>query len=90
MQPWNIQGVQWIQQIQLLHMNCSAEEMDENIRRGILSNYIYDRFGYLNVSTSHNGVTYKYVMLPVYVGNYRYNKKAYNFYVNGENGKVNG
>ena len=64
--------------------------MDASIRHGILSGYVYDRIGYLNVSTSHENVTYKYVMLPVYVGNYRYNKKAYNFYVNGETGKVNG
>ena len=27
-------------------------------------------------------------MLPVYVGNYNFNKKLYNFYVNGDTGKV--
>ena len=64
--------------------------MDSHIKREILSGYVYDKVAYFNVSTSHENVTYKYVMLPVYVGNYRYNKKAYNFYVNGETGKVNG
>ena len=44
----------------------------------------------MNVSTIHEGVTYKYVMLPIYVGNFNYRKKLYNFYVNGETGKVVG
>lgn len=73
--------------------NCwgkAKSVMDAKIRRGILSNYIYDRVAYLNVSTSHSEVRYKYVMLPVYVGNYKYKSKIYNFYVNGVSGKVFG
>lgn len=62
--------------------------MDGVIRRGILSQYVYDKLAYLNVSTSHDRVTYKYVMLPVYVGNFNFRKKLYNFYVNGTSGKV--
>ncbi len=64
--------------------------MDDSIRRSILSRYSYDRIDYLDVSTSHNDVTYKYVMLPVYIGNYKYKKKLYNFFVNGSTGKVAG
>ncbi len=64
--------------------------IDANIRRGILSKYRYDKVAYLNVSTTHSGVTYKYVMLPVYVGNFRYKNKLFNFYVNGSTGKVYG
>ena len=64
--------------------------MDASIRRGILSQYSHDRVAYLNVSTTHQNVTYKYVMLPVYVGNYKYHKKVYNFHVNGDTGKVHG
>lgn len=64
--------------------------MDQNLRRLILSRYSYDKVAYLNVSTTHSDLTYKYVMLPVYVGNFNYKKKLYNFYVNGSTGKVNG
>ncbi len=64
--------------------------IDKKLRRRILSQYCYDTVAYLNVSTSHENVTYKYVMLPVYVGNYKYNKKVYNFYVNGNTGRVAG
>ncbi len=64
--------------------------MDEILRKEILSQYSYDVVSYLNVSTSHANVTYKYVMLPVYVGNYKYGKKTYNFTVNGVTGVVTG
>ncbi len=64
--------------------------MDSALRRHILAQYHYDRLDYLNVSTTHENVKYKYVMLPVYVGNSRFKKKLYNFYVNGCSGKVTG
>ena len=64
--------------------------IDKDLRAEILSQYSHDRVAYLNVSTTHENVTYKYVMLPVYVGNYQFNKKNYNFFVNGSTGKVFG
>ncbi|MDY6367287.1 MAG: zinc ribbon domain-containing protein [Clostridia bacterium] len=68
----------------------AKDKMDAAIRKGILSQYSYDEVDYLNVSTTHEAVTYKYVMLPVYVGNFSYKKKVYNFYVNGVSGKTTG
>lgn len=62
--------------------------VDKAIERSILSKYSYDKVAYLNVSTVHQNVTYKYVMLPIYIGSYKYAKKPYNFYVNGNTGKV--
>lgn len=73
--------------------NCwkdAKDKMDARIRRGVLSNYVYDKVAYLNISTTHTDVKFKYVMLPVYVGNFSYKKKLYNFYVNGSTGKVFG
>ncbi len=70
--------------------NDAKQRMDGDIRSGILSQYTHDKVAYLNVSTDHSNVTYKYVMLPVYVGNFKYRKKHYNFFVNGSTGKVNG
>lgn len=64
--------------------------MDAELKKLILKQYHYDVLDYINISTQHENVTYKYVMLPVYVGNFNYNKKLYNFYVNGTNGKVVG
>ena len=32
--------------------------------------------------------TYKYLLLPVYIGHSEYKKKLYRFYMNGQSGKV--
>ena len=60
------------------------------IQRAVLAQYTYDIVDYLNVNTAFGKVTYKYLLLPVYIGHSKYNKKLYNFYVNGQNGNVAG
>ncbi len=64
--------------------------MDKILRRKILSNYSYDVVDYLRVSTTHNNVTYKYVLLPTYQLVYKFSKKKYHVYINGNTGKVAG
>ena len=64
--------------------------MDKTLRREILSQYHYDVVDFLNVDTSHSSVTYKYVLLPVYILNFPYKKKLYPIYINGNTGKVTG
>lgn len=68
----------------------AKRSMDAEIKRLILSQYSYDVLDYINISTSHADVTYKYVLLPVYAGHFSFKKKDYNFFVNGTNGKVTG
>ena len=64
--------------------------MNGRVRSAILSRYVYDVVSSLNVDTSYNNVTYKYVLLPVYIGHLGWKKKVYNFFVNGYNGNVTG
>ncbi|MDR2201292.1 MAG: hypothetical protein LBP26_00785 [Clostridiales bacterium] len=64
--------------------------MDRRIRAGILAKYAYDVVDYLNVSTRCENVTYKYLLLPLYIGHFNYGKKLFNYFVNGFNGKVTG
>ena len=64
--------------------------MSNILRQRILRHYDYDVVDYLSVSTKHENVTYKYVMLPVYVGNFTFRQKLYNFFVNGTTGKTYG
>ena len=64
--------------------------IDASLRKLILSQYYYDVVKYLNVNTVHENVTYKYVLLPIYVISYPYKKKSYPLYVNGNTGKVSG
>jgi len=34
--------------------------------------------------------TFKHILLPVYISAYRFNRKAYRFFINGENGRISG
>ena len=49
-----------------------------------------DRVESLRMQTSHNDVTFKYLMLPVWMSHYEYKGKTYHFMVNGQTGKVGG
>lgn len=64
--------------------------MDADIRESIKRSYNADVVDYLNVSTTHNDVTYKYMLLPVYLTTYKYGKKRYGVMVNASTGKVRG
>lgn len=44
----------------------------------------------LRLSTSYTNITYKYLMLPIWVSSFQYNGKVYQFMVNGQTGKVTG
>lgn len=44
----------------------------------------------LNVSNAFTQVTFKHVLLPVWIAAYRYNDKVYRFLVNGQTGEVVG
>lgn len=44
----------------------------------------------LHFSTTHSNITYKYVMLPLWVSSFKYKGKVYQFLVNGQTGKVGG
>lgn len=65
-------------------------KMESAIRREILNRYHADVVDYLNVFVTYEEVRYKYVLLPIWVCNFAYNKKTYNFFVNGQTGKTAG
>lgn len=64
--------------------------IDNRIRNLIVRKYNADTVSYLNVSTMHENVTFKYVLYPIYLLNYRFKQKIYNIAVNGNTGKVVG
>ena len=64
--------------------------MKYDIEKQILKKYDYDVKDYLNINTTYINQTYKYLLVPVYVGHTTFKGKLYNFYVNGENGKITG
>ena len=64
--------------------------MRDELRSLILSRYSYDEVDYLNVYTNHSGVTYKYVLFPVYRYVCDYKNKTYDLIVNGTTGSTFG
>lgn len=49
-----------------------------------------DRVDSVNVKTAYRNITYKYLMLPVWMSSFVYKGKVYQFMVNGQTGKVSG
>lgn len=60
------------------------------LRSAILAGYSYDTVVSFNVEFHCRNTTYKYLLLPVYVGYCSWKKKLYHFFVSGHNGKVTG
>ena len=49
-----------------------------------------DTVSSLRFSTTHDDITYKYLMLPIWLSSFRYKEKIYRFMVNGQTGQVGG
>ena len=64
--------------------------MKDEIKKRVLSKYSYDVVERFNLNTAFLKQKYKYCLVPVYVGHHTYKGKLYNFYINGENGKITG
>ncbi len=43
-----------------------------------------------SIKTQYDGVTFKHILLPVWLGSYRFKKKSYTFLINGRTGEVSG
>ena len=66
------------------------EIVNSRVRRSILDHYSYDGVDFLDIKTEYKSSYYARVILPTYRFSYRYGKKDYNTYVNGQTGKVGG
>lgn len=70
--------------------NEAKKGMDVTVKSKILARYNYDVVGSYKQTVTHNNITYKYLLLPIYIGYTIWKDKNWNFYVNGINGKVTG
>jgi DNA-directed RNA polymerase subunit RPC12/RpoP len=70
--------------------NEAKSRIDNAIRTEIIRRHGGGSVQSLYVNTNCFATTYKYVLLPIYVGHSAYKEKVYNFYVHGGNGKVAG
>ncbi len=72
----------------------AREAIKNKVRNGIekliKQQHNADRVRNLEFTTAYHNVTYKYLMLPIWISNYKYQDKVYHFMVNGQTGKVSG
>jgi DNA-directed RNA polymerase subunit RPC12/RpoP len=69
-----------------LAKQAAAPAIHEDVRRRIGG----DEQRVSNIATQYSAVTFKHLLLPVYVGAYRFQDKVYQVVVNGRTGEVQG
>ncbi|MGG0658492.1 hypothetical protein [Rummeliibacillus pycnus] len=72
----------------------AQQDIKDHIRQQIASKIRFecgaDQVGSIQFSTTHDNITYKYLMLPIWLSSFQYKNKVYQFMVNGQTGKVGG
>jgi len=66
------------------------DHLESQITYHILWKHRADVVMNLKFSTAYSDITYKYLMLPLWLSTFRYGDKVYQFMVNGQTGKVGG
>lgn len=72
----------------------AKRSMQSDLRRDI-ENYVChrwhaDRSDSVEFSTIFSKITYKYLLVPVWISSFKYKEKVYQFVVNGQTGRVGG
>ncbi len=68
----------------------AREKMDRVIRRDVRFDIGGDRQRIHDIQTQISDVTFKHILLPVWMAAYKYRGKTYRFVVNGRTGRVQG
>jgi len=68
----------------------AKDVMDEQIRITIRHHIGGDEQRIFSVKTQHNNISFKHILLPVWLSAYRYKEKIYRFLVNARTGEVQG
>lgn len=61
-------------------------DVEEKIHHEKACDHVRD----VHINTVHEDVTYKYLLLPVWISSFQYKDKVYHFMINGQTGKVSG
>lgn len=64
--------------------------MDGGIRESICRDIGGDHQRIGSVNTVYNDISFKHILLPIWLSAYRYNEKVYRFMINGRTGEVQG
>ena len=67
-----------------------SQRLKRNIESKVKKDNRADRVRNLKVHTTYTNITYKYLLLPIWISHYKYKEKVYHFMVNGQTGRVSG
>jgi len=68
----------------------AKERMEPVIRQTVYRDIGGDEQRIYSMNTSYSDITFKHILLPIWISSYRYNDKAYRFLINGQTGEVQG
>lgn len=71
-------------------MGSMKEKLSYRISEKIRADHHADRTRNIKIQTQYKDITYKYLLLPIWISNFKYNDKVYQFMINGQTGKVSG
>jgi len=69
---------------------CARKVIDGRIRTAVREEIGGDHQRIHKVTTGYDAITFKHVLLPVWISAYRYQGKVYRFLINGRTGEVQG
>jgi DNA-directed RNA polymerase subunit RPC12/RpoP len=103
LEPWDLSALEPYQPQYLAGFRAEAyavslqdgfgearERMDRVIERDVRFDIGGDRQRIAHIDTEVSDVTFKHVLLPVWLAAYKYRGKTYRFVVNGQSGRVQG
>ena len=64
--------------------------MQEKIRYAVMADIGGDTQQITSVDSTYNDITFKHILLPIWLSSYRYNDKVYRFLINARTGEVQG
>ena len=65
-------------------------EIDSDVHQKVRTEHHTSHVDSVRLSVSYRNITYKYLLLPVWLSTYTYKGKVYRFMVNGRTGRVSG
>jgi len=71
-------------------LNEAKEKMVPVIRTTVYRDIGGDEQRISTMNTKYNDVTFKHILLPIWISSYRFKDKVYRFLINGETGEVQG
>ncbi|MBK7467765.1 MAG: hypothetical protein IPJ43_13735 [Saprospiraceae bacterium] len=71
-------------------LELAKKKMDVAIRRAICGQIGGNRQEITSLHSNFYSITFKHILLPIWISSYRYNNKVYRFVINGRTGVVRG